>query len=159
MWNDFLFNILVLETLKLTVYILFGHPVYLLNHVLGQLMGKRHDLAVDEKEDIVRMLANGDTTLIVAGKFKRDHRTTRKYVNASQLHRKRSDKGKPRLVSQKDLRMISRCTTRTPLSTSKNIYLDAGVVIPCRQTSCRLLKRFANMKSAQKMPPLKKRLK
>ena len=119
-------------------------------------MGKKNDLTSEDKANITRRLAAGENTLQIAHNINRDHRTIKAFTANSDKRRTRSDKGIHRCVTRHDLTALKRSTSRKPLSSSKSIFNDAGVTLPSRPTRCRVLKKFAKVKSAVKQPPLKK---
>ena len=72
-------------------------------------MGKKKDLSAAEKRQIVQYLGQGITTLDISKRIARDHRTVKKFVTDSQHKRVRSDKGKIRKISAKQMRRVNPC--------------------------------------------------
>src|SRR4029434_745080 len=114
-------------------------------------MGKKKDLSAAEKRQIVQYLGQGITTLDISKRIACDHRTVKKFVTDSQHKRVRSDKGKIRKISAKQMRRVKRAATTMPLKSSKQVFEAAGA---SRTSRCRMLKRFASVLKPVIRPPL-----
>lgn len=119
-------------------------------------MGKRNGLTDDEKENVTRSLAANETTLEIANKLNRDHRTIKRFVSNCCKQRTRSDKGKLRTINRRQLTALKRTASSHPLSNSKSIFSEAGLNVQSKSTRCRILRKIAKVKKATKQPPLKK---
>ena len=119
-------------------------------------MGKRGDLTKEEKKIIIQELEKSSSTLEIAKKLKRDHRTIKRFCKDGSKERKRADKGKFRAVNARQIRKIKVEVSRKPYATSKTIFEDANVKNVSRPTRCKVLKTVASVKKAIKAPPLTK---
>lgn len=120
------------------------------------IMGKKCDLNSSEKATITRELANGKTTLQIAAQLVRDHRTIKKHVaNASHI-RCRRDKGVIKSVDRKEITVLKRSLSNMPMSTSKEVFLNAGINLPSRPTRCKILKNIGNLRKPKALPPITK---
>ena len=117
-------------------------------------MGKKKDLSAAEKRQIVQYLGQGITTLDISKRIARDHRTVKIFVTDSQHKRVRSDKGKIRKISAKQMRRVKRAATKMPLNSSKQVFEAAGASGVSRTSRCRMLKRFASVLKPVIRPPL-----
>ena len=119
-------------------------------------MGRKSDLKAIEKATITRELGSGKTTLQIATMLSRDHRTVKAYIENAVKTRKRSDFGKIRCVSKKQLTSLKRAVASNPMRTSKDIFSEVGVPTPCKTSRCKILKTMANVRKPKKQPPLTK---
>ena len=87
---------------------------------------------------------------------KRDKRTVEKFVNNSCNKRKRSDKGKFRIIKPRQLTCLKRAVSLRPLSSSKEIFSEAGMNVQSKSSRCRILRKIATMRKATRQPPLRK---
>ena len=117
-------------------------------------MGKKKDLSAAEKRQIVQYLGQGITTLDISKRIARDHRTVKKFVTDSQHKRVRSDKGKIRKISAKQMRRVKTAATKMPLNSSKQVFEAAGASGVSRTSRCRMLKRLASVLKPVIRPPL-----
>ena len=106
------------------------------------------------KQQIVQYLGQGITTLDISKRIARDHRTVKEFVTDSQHKRVRSDKGKIRKISAKQMRRIKRAATKMPLNSRKHVFEAAGASGVLRTSRCRMLKRFASVLKPVIRPPL-----
>jgi transposase len=118
------------------------------------LMGKKSDLTAQEKAEIVRKVAAGESTLSVAKELHRDHRTVKRFTDNATFERSRTEKSKFRSVSTRQLAKLRREVAKHPLSTSRDIF--AGVDLPdvSRSTRCRILRGIALHQKAKAQPLL-----
>lgn len=118
-------------------------------------MGKSTDLKSHEKDNILKLIAGGKTTLEVSKLLKRDHRTIKKHVAGCFSRKGRKDRGKYRKVSPREVRKLKVCVNKNPLSTSKFIFADSDIVNVSRDTRCRILRQVASVRKVTKRPLLK----
>ena len=116
-------------------------------------MGKKASLSSEEKEILVRQLGNGIDTLKIAKNLGRDHRSVKKFIQDSGRTRTNGRQGKSQF-SRRDLSKIAREMEKKPLSSSKEIFVSAGLDDIPRTTRCRYLKKFGKPCKAKKQPPL-----
>ena len=119
-------------------------------------MGKRKSLSIEEKEFITRSLGAGENAFVIAKKLDRDKRTIEKFVRNSCNKRRRSDKGKFRIIKPRQLTCLKRAVSLRPLSTSKAIFSEAGIDVQSKTSRCRILRKIATMRKATRKPPLRK---
>ena len=81
-------------------------------------MGKKSDLTKKEKKIIIQELEKSSSTLEIAKKLKRDHRTIKRFCKDGTKVRKRKDKGKFRAVSDRQLKRIKVELSRKSYATS-----------------------------------------
>ena len=120
-------------------------------------MGKQKDLTEEDKRNIIQRLAQGKSSIEFSKEICRDHRTVKRFINNSNKTRKRSDKGVCRKISRRQLSTIKRAVARHPLSTSKQIFEEAGMQGVPRTSRCRILKSVAKAVMPNIRPPLNKR--
>ena len=120
-------------------------------------MGKKSDLSKTEKTKIVQMLAEGNKTVEISNVLGRDHRTIKRFVAQPQDTRKKRVEKKRRTLSAKDLRRIGREVKKNPLATSATIFENCNLADVPRSTRCNILREVADVKKAQKRPPLNKK--
>ena len=118
-------------------------------------MGRRKELTSEEKTIIIKRLGDGKSTLEIAKMIGRDNRTVKKYVADSKAARKRSGKGKMKVVSKRKLSLIKRVLNKNPLANSKKIFDDAGAGNVSRSTRCRVLRHLGKCVKPDIRPPLK----
>lgn len=116
-------------------------------------MGQKRDLTDSEKSKIEKSLSEGCSTLEIAKILGRDHRTIKRFVaNCQQGCKKRVEKKAAKLTA-KDLRRITRQTSRNPLSTSAVIFQNCNLPEVPRSTRCSVLRDMVEDK-VETRPPL-----
>ena len=116
-------------------------------------MGKKSDLTKEEKMIIIQELEKYSSTLEIAKKLKKDHRTIKRFCKDGSKERKRADKRKFRTVNDRQIRKIKVEVSRKPYATSKTIFEDANVKNVSRPTRCKVLKTIASVKKTDKISP------
>ena len=99
-------------------------------------MGQKSDLTKTEKARIFSMLANEVSTLQIAKQLNRCHRIIKKFIKNSQHTRSRLDKGKVRWITKKQLTLLKKSLAQNQLATSRTLFNEANIPVPCRTTSC-----------------------
>ena len=117
-------------------------------------MGKKRDLNDIEKQDIIKLLAAGKDTLEISKHLHRDHRTIQSFCNDGKKSRKKRNQRTFAKLSDRDLRKIKVEVSKTPFSTSKNIFDKAGLPKMCRATRCKALRSVGKVKKMSKRPVL-----
>ena len=84
------------------------------------------------------------------------HRMIRKLTDNLNQKRRRSDKALVRAFDGPKLTSLKRSMSRKTLSTSRKVFGDAGVNLPCRVTRCKVLKAIGSIRKPKKQPPLSK---
>lgn len=120
-------------------------------------MGRKSDLKPEEKNKIVQLLNQGKTSLDISKIIRRDHRTVKSYIANSNKVRQRSDKGKFRKISRRQISSIRRAVAKNPHSTSFRIFDEAGVPTRSRAGRCKILKSIGKVMKPTITPPLKAR--
>ena len=69
-------------------------------------MGRKTDLKPEEKQRIAELLSHGKTSLDISKLVHRDHRTVKRFVENSNKVRGRSDKGKFRKISHREISSV-----------------------------------------------------
>ena len=116
-------------------------------------MGRRRSVSENEKAEIVQMLAAKVQTVDIAKRLKRDHRTTKKYVEDINTQRKRrSDAGK-RKVTSREMSKFKFALAKSPLATSKTMFEQAGIDRGSRKTRCNILNDIAKNTKPVSRPP------
>ena len=65
-------------------------------------MGKRSQLCQDEVQNIVQLSAKGKSSLEIARKLKRDHRTIKKFLTERKVIRAKQKRNKPKVQEMKE---------------------------------------------------------
>ena len=117
-------------------------------------MGKKKDLSGSEKQTIVQLLGQGKIAHEIAQSIHRDSRTVKRFIKDSNHTRKRSDKGKCKVISKRDITKIKRSVAKNPLNTSFRVFQEAGINGVSKSSRWRLLQRIATVKTAKRQPPL-----
>ena len=118
--------------------------------------GKKGDFQPAEKQKIVQLLSQGQSTLDIAKCLSRDHRTVKKFVANSKSGRKKRVQSKYQKINARHLRQIRRHVTRNPLATSREVFEACKLPKVSRTTRCKALKEVAKVRKAQRRPPLNK---
>ena len=84
-------------------------------------------------------------------------RTVKRFLENPSSRKQRSDRGKNKTASKRDLRNIKRQVMKSPSCTSKIIFKRCGMDNVTKTTGNRILNSVAMVKSPQKKPPLTKR--
>ena len=71
-------------------------------------MGRKSDLKPEEKQKIVELLNQGKTSLDISKLIHRDHRTVKSFIENTNKVRGRSDKGKFRKISRREISSVKR---------------------------------------------------
>lgn len=119
-----------------------------------RFMGRGKDLSETEKSTIVRLLAEGMSISEIAKSLKRYIRTVSNFLKNINHRRIRSDKGKIKVVTDKEMMKLKRSVTKMPHHVSRNIFLDAVDKLPSRSTRCRILHKTASIRSGKLCPKL-----
>jgi hypothetical protein len=117
-------------------------------------MGQKSDLQKSERQKIVDWLCDSLTSKEIARNLNRDHRTVKKFLKNIHEVRQRRDKGKFRKISERHRVLLKRAVAQNPLTTSGNIFCEAGIPGISRSTRWRVLQSIATVKSAIARPPL-----
>ena len=89
-------------------------------------MGKKQDLTSSEKEESVRLLGKGISTLQIANDVKRDHRIFKLFANNSTKVRTNGRRGICK-VTIRSKSFSARKLKQNPLSTSEKLFFEAGI--------------------------------
>ena len=90
-------------------------------------MGKQSQLCQDEVLNIVQLSSKGKSSLEIARKLKRDHRTIKKFLTEGKVTRAKQKRTKSKALSPKDERKVKNALLRMSRSTSKTIFKAAGL--------------------------------
>ena len=71
-------------------------------------MGRKADLKSEEKQTIVGLLSHGKTSLDISKLIHQDHRTVKRFIENSNKVRGRSDKGKFRKISRREISSVKK---------------------------------------------------
>ena len=118
-------------------------------------MGRKSDLSETEKNSIVTQLEKGSTTLEIAKMINRDHRTVKKYIEDPDASRTRSDKGKSRVITQREVSRIKRIVWKKNALSSKTIFEEVNRGNVSKSSRCRILRHVANCVKLDITPSLK----
>ena len=120
-------------------------------------MGRKTDLK-PEKQRIVELLSHGKTSVDIIKLIHRDHRTVKRFkMENSNKVRGRTDKGKFRKVSRREISSVKKTLSKNPHSTSAKIFHEAGVPSRSRAGRCKILRSIGKVTKPTIIPPLKKR--
>ena len=115
-------------------------------------MGRRKDLTDDEKEIIIKELANATTPEIIANRINRHVVTVNKFLNDPLKKRKIcADCGSRKSVSKRDLNSLKRKLRKLPGATSARIFKEAAVLDIAKSTRNRILAKMAETKCPKKI--------
>ena len=87
----------------------------------------------------------------------RDHRTVKRFIANTNKVRGRSDKGKFRKISRREISSVKRALSKNPHSTSSKIFAEAGAPSRSRAGRCRILSSLGKITKPTIKPPLKQR--
>ena len=118
-------------------------------------MGRKKDITSKEKQDIVKLLSDGNTTLEIAKKLNRDHRTIKKEIENIDKIRTRKKTGFKN-VTKKDLSKMRSVISKKSGLTSKKIFEEVGVSNVNREKRCRILRTLTKDMKVNKLPHLSK---
>ena len=110
-------------------------------------MGRKSDLKPKEKNKIIQLLKQGKSSLDISKIIHRDYRTVKSYIANSNKVRHRSDKGKFRKISRRQISSIKRAVAKNPHSTSFKIFDEAGVPTRSRAGRCKILKSIGKVET------------
>lgn len=110
-------------------------------------MPKNKELTLDEKNIIVKKLAQGRSTLEISKEIGRDHRTVKKIANHGIVPRKKRNQREFNGLSPRDMSRIKRQVIKTPNLSSRSIFEACGIENIGRTTRCKILKKFGNVKA------------
>ena len=101
-------------------------------------MGRKTDLKPEEKQRIVELLGHGKTSLDISKLIHRDHCTVIRFIENSNRVRGRSDKGKFRKISRREISSVKKTLSKNPHSMSAKIFHEAGVPSRSRARRCKI---------------------
>ena len=110
-------------------------------------MARKKELTLQEKNEIVKKLTQGWSTLEISKKIGRDNRTVKKIAEVGIQPRKRRHQREFRNLNARDLSRLKRQMIKTPNLSSKSIFEACGLENVGRTTRCKVLKKFATVKS------------
>ena len=119
-------------------------------------MGRKTDLK-PEKQRIVEFLSHGKTSLDISKLIHRDHRTVKRFIENSNKVRGRSDKGRFRKISRREISAVKKTLAKNPHSTSATIFHEAGIPSRSRAGQCKILWSIGKVRKPTIKPPLKQR--
>ena len=120
-------------------------------------MGRKTDLKPDERQRIVDFLNHGNTSLDIAKSIHRDNCTVKRFIENINKVRGRSDKGKFRKISRREISSVRKTLSKNPHSTSAKIFNEAGVPSRSRAGRCKILRSIGKVAKPTIKPPLKPR--
>ena len=109
-------------------------------------MGKRSQLCQEEAQNIVQLSSKGKSSLEIARKLKRDHRTIKKFLTEGKVTRAKQKRTKPKALSSRHEKKVKNALLRMPHSTSKTIFEAAGLFEIPNLTRNGYLKKIGNVK-------------
>ena len=115
-------------------------------------MGRACSLSENEKRTILRLASKSMSISEIARKTKRSRNAIAKVLKDPYAKRVRNDKGKLRKISRSDMTKIKRACFNNPLSTSKKIFIEAGVDTAGKNTRNKLLNIIARSTKPSKQP-------
>lgn len=120
-------------------------------------MARKKELSCDEKNYIIKELSKGKSSLQISKDLQRDHRTIKKICRDGILPRKKKSQAEFRSLTKRDLSNIRREIIRNPNETSSRIFQGAGAPNVSRETRCKVLRKFADVRNQIKKPLLTKK--
>ena len=90
-------------------------------------MARKKELTLQEKNEIVKKLAQGWSTLEISKKIGRDNRTVKKIAEVGIQPRKRRHQREFRNLNARDLSRLKRQMIKTPNLSSKSIFEACGL--------------------------------
>ncbi|KAF4668658.1 hypothetical protein FOL47_002918 [Perkinsus chesapeaki] len=111
-------------------------------------------LTESERSTIIKCLASGETALQISKKLGRDPRTVKSFINDPSRKYVRPKGAYKTSVTPRERTRLKRAVNRTPLSTSKRLFEEAGIPMKCKTTRCRVLKSIASVKKPRATPLL-----
>lgn len=120
-------------------------------------MARKKELTSDEKNYIIKEISKGKSSLQISKDLKRDHRTIKKVCQNGIQPRKKKSQAEFRTLTNRDLSHIRREIIRNPHASSSFIFRAAGAPMVSRETRCKALRKFADVKNRIKKPILTKK--
>jgi transposase len=120
-------------------------------------MGRAKDLTDAENTFIIKETAKGSSCAAISRILGRHVKTVQRFLNNPSSRKQRSDKGKLKVMTLRDIRTVKRQVNKRPGSTSKTIFESAGLPSVSKTTRNRTLGSIAAVRSPEKKPPLTKR--
>lgn len=120
-------------------------------------MARKKELTMDEKNYIIQEISKGKSTLQISKDLNRDHRTIKKICEMGIKPRKKKAQAEFRKLTKRDLSHIRREVIRNPNASSAFIFESAGAPKVSRETRCKALRKFANVRNQIKKPILTKK--
>lgn len=117
-------------------------------------MGRGKALTSKEKEIIIKESAKGISPDVIAAKIRRHIDTVKRFLKDPSPRKKRSDAGRSRTVTTRDMRNVVRQIRKNPGQTSKSIFIAAGLPEVPKTTRNDIIRTIASVKSPLKLPPL-----
>ena len=101
-------------------------------------MGKKQDLTASDKDEIVRLLGKGISTLQIAKDVKQDHRTIKSFANNSTKVGTNGRRGIYK-VTKRSKSLLAHKFKQNPLSTCGKLFCEAGIQNCGRTLRCKIL--------------------
>ena len=105
-------------------------------------MARKKELTLQEKNEIVKNVAQGWSTLEISKKIGQDNRTVKKIAEVGIQPRKRRHQREFRNLNARDLSRLKRQMIKTPNLSSKSIFEACGLENVGRTTRCKVLKNL-----------------
>ena len=116
-------------------------------------MGKKHDFTSSEKDEIVRLLGKGISTLQIAKDVKRDHRTIKSFATNSTKVRTNGRKGICK-ATKRSKSLLARKLKQNLLSTSRKLFCGACIQNCNRTLRCKIISTIGKIVQPIRQPPL-----
>ena len=117
-------------------------------------MGKKQDLTYSEKDENVRLLGKGISTLQIAKDVKRHHRTIKSFANNFTTVRINGKGEFAKLKKRVAKSLLARKLKQIPLSTSGKLFCEAGIQNCGRTLRCKILSTIGKKVQPIRQPPL-----
>ena len=111
-------------------------------------------LTMNEINYTIKKSVKGESSLQISKDSSRDHGTIKKMFQGGAHPRKKKFQAEFRNLTTRDLSHIRREVIRNPNASSAFMFQTAGVPMMSRETRCKVLRKFADVKNPTKKPIL-----
>ena len=119
-------------------------------------MGKKCQLTEGETKEIVTLCSQGTTSLEIAKKLGRDHRTIKNFLSQGKVTRSKPIRGKPKALSPRNIRKVTNTLRKMPHASSRAIFHAAGLPEIPKTTRNDYLRKIGMVRKMKSTPLLTK---
>ena len=113
-------------------------------------------LTQNETQQIVLLCSKGKSSLEIAKKLNRDHRTIKNFLAKGKVTHSTPKRSKPKALSPRDLRKVTNTLRKMPDASSRAIFQEAGQPKIPKPTRNEYLNKIGSVKKKVSGPVLTK---